>query len=288
MYIDFLFNTYQSLYMNPEAIWPENSEENYRSRVIEVFERMTEEGLNLIQELIALQEKQEKEAFTPEKLRELFDSFDENKDGHISKMEAISMLTKLKLSINSEFVEILHKMDTNGDGKITFDEFQDFFTQNKIPRSEGGWLTVINNYTATMHHGFSEYADEFKKMIPKLDSYSICLKSGEIDISNSHIVLQSETFLESKAEEAWAELSKGLDVGKHIGAVARMKSSNPKALAAVFENTVKQILKIIKAELNRYPNKEHQALIDSIKYGFIAREDEVIAHVAIEDDLLLA
>ncbi len=62
-----------------------------------------------------------------EKLEELFEFFDKNSDGYISKMELIELVEVL---LNEKGLgkssKILQEFDFNQDNKIDFDEFRAF------------------------------------------------------------------------------------------------------------------------------------------------------------------
>ena len=62
-----------------------------------------------------------------EKLQELFDFFDSNSDGYISKKELIEMV---KVLLNESGLgvsnKVLKEFDFNNDNKIDFDEFVAF------------------------------------------------------------------------------------------------------------------------------------------------------------------
>ncbi|CAI0470775.1 unnamed protein product [Linum tenue] len=59
-----------------------------------------------------------------EELREIFRSFDRNKDGSLTQLELGSLLRSLGLKPSEEQVEaVIHRADANGNGLIEFSEF---------------------------------------------------------------------------------------------------------------------------------------------------------------------
>ena len=67
-----------------------------------------------------------------EDLTEIFDKFDADGLGFISKDEFITIITESKLEVqNAEVLSFFNKFDTNKDGKLSFDEFYYFYTYNE-------------------------------------------------------------------------------------------------------------------------------------------------------------
>ena len=57
-------------------------------------------------------------------LRKAFDVMDENKDGQVTKEELKKLLGGLGEEVTDEIVdEMINIADTDGDGKVNFDEF---------------------------------------------------------------------------------------------------------------------------------------------------------------------
>ncbi|PIA27554.1 hypothetical protein AQUCO_07600015v1 [Aquilegia coerulea] len=61
-----------------------------------------------------------------EEMKKVFDKFDANKDGKISKEEYLTVLRALgKQNLDREVNQVFEVADTNGDGFINFKEFMD-------------------------------------------------------------------------------------------------------------------------------------------------------------------
>lgn len=72
-------------------------------------------------------------------LRDIFDLFDKDQSGKIESTDLENILTSLKRD-PEEAKEMLHEIDPNHDGQITFEEFIKLMTkvENKIDRRDDG------------------------------------------------------------------------------------------------------------------------------------------------------
>ena len=63
-------------------------------------------------------------ATSTKSLREIFDEFDEDRNGFITQVEFRNAIRRLGLGVTSrEIDQVLFRIDTNGDGKIDYQEF---------------------------------------------------------------------------------------------------------------------------------------------------------------------
>ena len=62
---------------------------------------------------------------TPAHLRKMFDSYDENHDGTVSREEVEHALARLELPVTYA-AQIFARVDTNGDGLLDFKEFEHY------------------------------------------------------------------------------------------------------------------------------------------------------------------
>lgn len=81
-----------------------------------------------------------------EEIRAIFNKIDVNGDGHISKEEFILAAQQNDLGSNPEDINaFMKKIDTDGDGKITFEEFNYFVQFNKSHLNEFRFLLDITS-----------------------------------------------------------------------------------------------------------------------------------------------
>ena len=66
-------------------------------------------------------------------IEDIFNEFDEDKNGQISQLEFRNAIRKLKLGLSSrEIDKIMQKVDTNADGKINWKEFMAKFKTSEL------------------------------------------------------------------------------------------------------------------------------------------------------------
>ena len=65
---------------------------------------------------------------TPDELRTAFQQFDQDGSGYIQAQELQNILQKMGRHVSkSEIDGMINSLDSSGDGKISFDEFQRLF-----------------------------------------------------------------------------------------------------------------------------------------------------------------
>ena len=84
----------------------------------------------------ALRDKMRKKSFVSN-LKKMFNEFDENGDGVVSKREFEKALKKLGLRLEqSDIKKLMEILDLDGSGQISYQEFVTFFNNNS---SKGSW-----------------------------------------------------------------------------------------------------------------------------------------------------
>lgn len=72
-------------------------------------------------------------------MRAIFDHFDENKDGNISREELRSSLERLDMAVPSaELADMIDSVDANKDGFVSYEEFVGLYESLQARETEGG------------------------------------------------------------------------------------------------------------------------------------------------------
>lgn len=122
-----------------------------------------------------------------EELRRVFQMFDKNGDGRITKAEMNDSLEKMGIVIDSgELSQMIDKVDVNGDGCVDIDEFSTLYQTIMKERNEDedmkeafnvfdqngdGFITVeeLNSVLASLGLKQGRGAEDCKRMITKVD-----------------------------------------------------------------------------------------------------------------------
>ena len=123
----------------------------------------------------------------PSELRRVFQMFDRNGDGRISKKELSDSLENLGIFIpDMELTQMIEKIDVNGDGCVDIDEFGELYQSimderdeeedmkeafNVFDQNGDGFITVEELRTVLSSLGLKQgrTLEDCKKMIMKVD-----------------------------------------------------------------------------------------------------------------------
>ncbi|KAK9071360.1 hypothetical protein SSX86_009928 [Deinandra increscens subsp. villosa] len=120
-------------------------------------------------------------------LRSVFATFDKNKDGFITKQELCDSLNNIGISTSKKDVmEMVERVDANGDGLIDFDEFCELF-ESMMNREDGSKID------GNLDHGDSDLRNAFDVFDGD--------KNGLISVEELGLVLDSLGFKEGKKLE---------------------------------------------------------------------------------------
>lgn len=123
----------------------------------------------------------------PSELKRVFQMFDRNGDGRISKKELKDSLEKLGMLIpDKELTQMIEKIDVNGDGWVDMEEFGELYESimeerdeeddmrdafNVFDHNRDGFITVeeLRAVLASLGLKQGRTVEECKKMIMKVD-----------------------------------------------------------------------------------------------------------------------
>lgn len=123
----------------------------------------------------------------PEELKRVFQLFDKNGDGRITKEELNDSLENLGLFIpDKELTQMIHKIDANGDGCVDMDEFESLYRSimdenddeddmrdafNVFDQDGDGFITVeeLKSVMGSLGLKQGKTLEDCKKMIVQVD-----------------------------------------------------------------------------------------------------------------------
>ncbi|XXG44934.1 hypothetical protein AAC387_Pa02g0159 [Persea americana] len=123
----------------------------------------------------------------PAELRRVFQMFDRNGDGRVTKQELTDKLQNLGIFIaDNELMSMIEKIDVNGDGCVDIDEFGELYQQimdekdeeedmreafNVFDQNGDGFITVeeLRSVLASLGLKQGRTIEDCKKMIRKVD-----------------------------------------------------------------------------------------------------------------------
>ncbi|CAL0324051.1 unnamed protein product [Lupinus luteus] len=123
----------------------------------------------------------------PSELKRIFQLFDRNGDGRITKKELNDSLENLSIFIpDNELTKMIEKIDVNGDGCMDMDEFGELYQSiiedrdeeedmkeafNVFDQNRDGFITVeeLRSVFASLGLKQGRTVEECKKMIMKVD-----------------------------------------------------------------------------------------------------------------------
>lgn len=124
-------------------------------------------------------------------LKSVFATFDKNKDGFITKQELSDSLKNIGISTSErDVLEMVQRVDVNGDGLIDFDEFCELFESMMSREDQGG---KINGGFENLDHEDGDLKDAFDVFDGD--------KNGLISVEELGLVLDSLGFKEGKKLE---------------------------------------------------------------------------------------
>ncbi|KAI3714845.1 hypothetical protein L6452_21805 [Arctium lappa] len=124
-------------------------------------------------------------------LKSVFATFDKNKDGFITKQELSDSLKNIGISTSErDVLEMVQRVDVNGDGLIDFDEFCELFESMMSREDQGG---KIDGGFENLDHEDGDLKDAFDVFDGD--------KNGLISVEELGLVLDSLGFKEGKKLE---------------------------------------------------------------------------------------
>ncbi|KAL4589805.1 hypothetical protein LXL04_002715 [Taraxacum kok-saghyz] len=132
-------------------------------------------------------------------LKSVFATFDKNKDGFITKQELSDSLKNIGISTSEKDVlEMVQRVDVNGDGLIDFDEFCELF-ESMMSREdeEGSKIDVGDREDGDLKEAFDVFDGD---------------KNGLISVQELGLVLDSLGFKEGKTLEACKDMISKVDI----------------------------------------------------------------------------
>ncbi|KAI7728569.1 hypothetical protein M8C21_001087 [Ambrosia artemisiifolia] len=125
-------------------------------------------------------------------LKSVFATFDKNKDGYITKQELSDSLKNIGVSTsNKDLMEMVQRVDVNGDGLIDFDEFCELFESMMSGEDEDG--NKVDGGDGNIDDEDSDLKDAFDVFDGD--------KNGVISVEELGLVLDSLGFKEGKKLE---------------------------------------------------------------------------------------
>ncbi|KAI3803018.1 hypothetical protein L1987_31166 [Smallanthus sonchifolius] len=137
-------------------------------------------------------------------LKSVFATFDKNKDGFITKQELCDSLKNIGISTSKKDVlEMVERVDANGDGLIDFDEFCELFESMMSQEDEdgskidGGGDGNLDDEDSDLKHAFDVFDGD---------------KNGVISVEELGLVLDSLGFKEGKKLEDCKKMINKVDI----------------------------------------------------------------------------
>lgn len=135
-----------------------------------------------------------------DELKSVFATFDKNKDGFITKQELSDSLKNIGISTSEKDVlEMVQRVDVNGDGLIDFDEFCELFESMMSREDENK-----SNFNGNIDHEDGDLRDAFDVFDGD--------KNGLISVEELGLVLNSLGFKEGKMLEDCKKMISKVDI----------------------------------------------------------------------------
>ncbi|KAL8247955.1 hypothetical protein R6Q59_009171 [Mikania micrantha] len=127
-------------------------------------------------------------------LKSVFATFDKNRDGFITKQELSDSLRNIGISTSErDVLEMVQKVDVNGDGLIDFDEFCELFESMMSREDEDGGKIDDGDGDVNLDHEDGDLKDAFDVFDGD--------RNGLISVEELGLVLDSLGFKEGKKLE---------------------------------------------------------------------------------------
>ena len=118
-----------------------------------------------------------------EELRGMFNKFDVDESGFISKDEFITLVTQSKLEVqDTAILSFFNKIDTNNDGKLSFEEFKFFYTYNEGQFKE--MMGIFGLYTQMAKYMKNLEQLDLNKLQQELNT-NIVIKDNNLNDTNN-------------------------------------------------------------------------------------------------------
>ena len=208
-------------------------------------------------------------------LRKVFDSFDKDKSGFIDISEIKAMSKELGHEINDTDVQnIFSQIDTNKDGKISFDEFKVWWHSGKPTKLEGlvyYWLQA-HKLLEKVHVDTSKLGQTLDE--EKFETHHLSIQAGEAAPKTRIELRAAIGGDEEKAlfEETLGKLGRNWE---EEAIVLSLASSNPEAAKAELKDLIETVL----LQFNDFLPSPVKEILSQTKFDYVATADSI--HVVI-------
>lgn len=219
-----------------------------------------------------------------EALKKIFENFDKDKSGFIDLKELSSVSKELGDELKPEEVsKIMKELDINKDGRISFDEFWDWWVYGRTNKLEKMVFLKLKtmNLLKKAHSDFTRFgANFFDKYDNILDHHYFAFNLGE---SPNETLLQFRALLKNQEIKGIFDQLKTVEINDDFfGVILRFPTNNPDELIQTIE---KDVLPGIKE--NPDAPQEFKLLVDSLKFTFSKKENNVLIFIHLKHPFFL-
>ena len=219
-----------------------------------------------------------------EALKNIFDNFDKDKSGFIELKELSLVSKELGDELKPEEVsKIMKELDINKDGRISFNEFWDWWIYGRANKLEKMVFLKLKtmNLLKKAHSDFTRFgANFFDKYDNVLDHHYFAFNLGE---SPNETLVQFRALLKNNEIKRIFDQIKIAEItDDFFGVILRFPTQNPDELIKMIE---KDVLPGIKE--NPHAPQEFKLLVDSLKFTFSRKENNVLIFIHLNHPFFL-